>query len=101
MIKLLDFYAEWCPPCKELEIGFFRKPEVVELLKKMVPVRIDATFNDDPVVEATIKKYKVIGWPTVLFVDSTGKVLNDLTVVSYNPKLLYDNMQKALGGDKP
>ncbi|OGQ05361.1 MAG: hypothetical protein A3F82_00890 [Deltaproteobacteria bacterium RIFCSPLOWO2_12_FULL_44_12] len=100
-IMLVDFYAEWCPPCKELEIGFFRKPEVVELLKKMVPVRIDATFNDDPVVEATIKKYKVIGWPTVLFVDSTGKVLNDLTVVSYNPKLLYDNMQKALGGDKP
>ena len=95
-VMLIDFYAEWCAPCKELELGFFRKPEVVELLKKMVPVRIDATFTGDPEIQKTLDKYKVVGWPTILFVDPTGKVLDDLTVVSYNPTLLLDNMKRAL-----
>jgi len=99
-IILLDFYAEWCAPCKELDIGFFRKPEVAALLKKMVPVRIDATFNDKPEVGALLDKYKVIGWPTLLFIDSSGKVLKDLSVVSYNPELLLENIKKALGENK-
>lgn len=94
-VMLIDFYADWCPPCQELEIGFFRKPEVVELLQKMVPVRIDATFNR-PETQVVIKKYGVIGWPTIQFISPQGEILKDLTVVSYNPDLLLKNMQEAL-----
>lgn len=95
-IILLDFYADWCAPCKELEIGFFREPETVELLQKMVPVRINATFAGDPVVEALLDKYNVVGWPTILFVKPDGAVLEDLSVVSYNPELLLKNMKQAV-----
>ncbi|MDO8527553.1 MAG: cytochrome c biogenesis protein CcdA [Deltaproteobacteria bacterium] len=95
-IILLDFYADWCAPCKEMETGFFRRPEVVALLQKMVPVRINATFSGNPEIEAILTKYRIVGWPTVLFLDSNGKVLKDLSVISYNPALLLKNMQKAL-----
>ena len=95
-IVLIDFYADWCPPCKELDIGFFREPEVVALLKQMVPVRIDATFGGNPEVERVLAKYKVVGWPTILFVKPNGEVIEDLKVISYNPELLLRNMQKAV-----
>lgn len=96
-VMLVDFYADWCPPCKELDHGFFRKPEVVALLKEMVPVKIDATFRDSPEIEGLLKKYNVIGWPTIKFVSPDGQILEDLSVISYNPTLLLENMQKALG----
>ena len=95
-IVLIDFYADWCAPCKELEIGFFRELEVVALLKQMVPVRIDATFGGNPEVERVLAKYKVVGWPTILFVKPNGEVVEDLNVISYNPELLLRNMQKAV-----
>lgn len=94
-IMLVDFYADWCPPCKELEIGFFRKPEVVALLKRMVPVRIDATFMDEEVARL-LEKYHVVGWPTIKFVSPDGQILDELTVVSYHPQVLLENMKKSL-----
>lgn len=93
-VMLIDFYADWCVPCKELELGFFRKPGTVALLQQMVPVRIDATFPT-PDIQTIIRKYGVIGWPTILFVNPEGEVLRDLSVISYNPDLLFQNMQKA------
>lgn len=93
---IIDFYAEWCPPCKELELRFFSRPDVRALLDQMVPVRIDATFLDNPGVIEAVKKYQVIGWPTVVFVAPDGAWLKDLTVVSYNPDLLFQNLRRAL-----
>lgn len=94
-IMIIDFYADWCPPCKELDHGFFRKPEVVALLKEMVPVKIDATF-DNHEVEGLLKKYNVIGWPTIKFVSPEGKVLEELSVIAYHPELLLKNIKLAL-----
>ena len=89
---LLDFYADWCPPCKELERGFFKRPDVVTLLGKMVPVRVDATFST-PEVNLLTAKYQVFGWPTILFLNRQGEVIPSLTVVSYDPEKLYENMR--------
>ncbi len=94
-VMLIDFYAEWCAPCKELEIGFFRKPEVVALLQQMIPVRIDATFSGNAEVERLLKKYRVVGWPTILFVKPNGEMMEDLKVISYNPEKLMLSLRAA------
>jgi thiol:disulfide interchange protein DsbD len=70
---LLDFTAAWCAACKELDKKTFSEPRVGEELGRFVAVKVDATNNDDPKVEATLARFKVIGLPTVVLFDSRGK----------------------------
>jgi thiol:disulfide interchange protein DsbD len=70
---LVDFTAAWCGACKELDKKTFAAPAVGNELSRFVAVKVDATNDDDPAVEATLQKFKVVGLPTVLIFDSTGK----------------------------
>jgi thiol:disulfide interchange protein DsbD len=72
---MVDFTAEWCAACKELAKHTFTDPRVMEkaLAAKFVAVKVDATNDDDPQVDAVKGKYKVVGLPTVVIYDSTGK----------------------------
>ena len=63
---LIDFGAEWCAACKELDVHTWTDPVVAqEVAKKFVPLRIDATDETEQ-IEALEKKYAVPGLPTVL-----------------------------------
>lgn len=65
---LIDFYADWCAACKELDVHTFSNPEVQrEVAEKYVPLKIDATDTTDE-VERLTTKYAVPGLPTVLMV---------------------------------
>jgi thioredoxin:protein disulfide reductase len=70
---ILDFTAAWCAACKELDKQTFSEPRVGQELGRFVAVKVDATNNDDPRVEALLARYKVLGLPTVLLFDSRGK----------------------------
>lgn len=70
---LLDFTAAWCGACKELDKKTFSEPRVGEELGRFVAVKVDATNNDDPKVEAMLARFKVLGLPTVVLFDSRGK----------------------------
>lgn len=65
---LVDFHADWCPPCKMMEDTTFKSREVQAGLRGHELVRIDV---DQQPQLAT--KYKVTGMPTVLYLDSNGK----------------------------
>ena len=63
---LVDFFAEWCAACKELDVHTFSDPAVRrEVAEKFVALKVDAT-DDSEAVEALEKKYAVPGLPTVL-----------------------------------
>jgi thiol:disulfide interchange protein DsbD len=63
---LIDFGAEWCAACKELDVHTWTDPVVAEeVARKFVPLKIDATEENDA-NDAILKKYAVPGLPTVL-----------------------------------
>ena len=65
---LIDFGAEWCAACKELDLHTWTDPVVAqEVSQKFVPLKIDATDETDA-NDALLKKYGVPGLPTVLMV---------------------------------
>ena len=70
---LVDFTAAWCGACKQLDRKTFASPDVQPELLRFMKVKVDATNNDDPKVEAMMDRYDVVGLPTVLVFDSTGK----------------------------
>lgn len=70
---LVDFTASWCGACKELEAKTFSEPGVRGAAARFLALRIDATNDEDPAVQAVMKELRVVGLPTVLLIDSTGQ----------------------------
>lgn len=71
---LLDFSAEWCEACHELDREVFTHPTIIPLLKKMTLLRIDMT-EDNEEISTIREKYGIVGLPTVLVLDKNGAVL--------------------------
>ncbi len=69
---IVDFTAEWCGACKKMSKETFSDPRVMAKASKFVAVKIDATSDEDPQVDAVKEKYKVVGLPTVVIYDSKG-----------------------------
>lgn len=74
---LMDFYADWCPPCVELDKRTFSKSEVRERGEEFVMVKVDCSF-DDPNCQKATAEYHVVGWPTILFLHPDGKIIPGL-----------------------
>jgi len=79
---MLDFYADWCVPCKELEKKVFRDPEVVKLSKNFLTMRVDLTKRQ----EALQKQYRILGVPTIIFLNRQGEEEKGLRIESYISK---------------
>ena len=79
---ILDFYADWCGPCKAMERNVFTAPKVVELSRHFLPIRVDLTQRH-PDHEALLRKYQIRGVPTILFLNSRGKEKKELRIESY------------------
>jgi len=76
---LVDFYADWCGPCKEMDRRTFRNPAVVEKLTgDLVPIRVDSE-EDVPRNGVTgselAERYGVMGYPTLMLLDGDGRIL--------------------------
>ncbi|MGN6313041.1 MAG: protein-disulfide reductase DsbD [Rhodanobacteraceae bacterium] len=63
---MLDFYADWCVSCKEMEAETFARPGVQQALKDFVLLRADVTANDAE-DQALLKRYDLLGPPATLF----------------------------------
>ena len=81
---MLDFYADWCISCKEMERFTFSKPEVHEALEGVVLLKIDVTKNnaDD---QAVLGAFGLIGPPAILFFDQAGFEKRNYRLVGFKP----------------
>ena len=70
---LVDFTAAWCVACKELDKVTFAEPNVSREAGRFLAVKIDATNDEDPKAVAAMQELSVVGLPTVVVFDSSGK----------------------------
>lgn len=79
---ILDFSAEWCAVCKELDKKTFSDEAVKAKMSEFVLIRADVTQNSDE-QKALSKKYGVFGPPVIIFFDKESNVISSKTVVGF------------------
>jgi thiol:disulfide interchange protein DsbD len=79
---LLDFSADWCTSCKELEDITFTDADVIEKMSEFVLVHADVTANTDQ-EKLLSKKYGVFGPPVLIFFDENTEVQKSKTIVGF------------------
>jgi thiol:disulfide interchange protein DsbD len=80
---ILEFYAEWCVPCKELERFTFSDQRVIESTEAFVRLRVDLTNYDSPESALLRRQFGVTGVPEIMFVDTQGSEVRDARVVGF------------------
>ncbi len=79
-LVMLDFYADWCVSCKEMDANAFSNSDVKKLLKKFVLLRANVTANNTA-DKALEKNYGVIAPPTILFFNKEGEEISSARIV--------------------
>ena len=79
---MLDFYADWCVSCKEMEHFTFTDPTVQQALEGAVLLQADVTANDETDQEL-LKHFGIFGPPTIVFFDRNGREIEGQRVIGY------------------
>ncbi len=92
---MLDFYADWCVSCKEMERDTFSDPAVIQALSDFVVLQADVTANDER-DKALMKRFAIPGPPAILFFGSDGRARKALRVVGFmKAKPFRDQIQRV------
>lgn len=92
---LVDFYADWCVACKELESRTFPAPQVAAQLAGFALLRVDVTANT-PDQQAMLKRYGLFGPPALILLDRKGQEA-DRVIGFIDPAPLSERLQRIQG----
>ncbi len=92
---MIDVYADWCIPCKEMDKFTFPDPEVVKLSQKFIAIKIDLTRDSGEFEQQFLKQFDIKGVPSYIFLNER-KELNALRSTGYeNAQDFVERMQKV------
>jgi thiol:disulfide interchange protein DsbD len=93
---MLDFYADWCVSCKEMEHLTFNKPPVQARMNNALLLQVDVTANsaDD---KALLKRFGLFGPPGIVFFDGSGREKAGTRVVGFQPPAEFGEALTAAG----
>lgn len=80
---LLDFYADWCIPCHEMDSKTYSDPRLIEKSKQLVMVKVDLTKQGSASVDQLVHQYAIVGMPTTTFFTPDGHERGDLRQVGF------------------
>ncbi len=93
---IIDFYADWCAACHELDRHTFSNDKVQKLTEKFILLRFDATKDSEPLKQLKAK-YKIQGLPTVVFYSSSGVWQEAITLTAFEkPEKFMIRLKKIL-----
>lgn len=81
---MVDFFADWCGACKELERLTYVEPRVWAELQRFIRVKVDSTEQTE-LIDQVQKRYGVQGLPTLIFFSSSGEWLPERLVMGFIP----------------
>lgn len=91
---IIDFYADWCAACHELDKYVFSTSEFKEQTKDILLLKFDAT-KDSEALKILKKKYQIKGLPTVIFYNNKGELQSELTLTEFEKKeAFFKRLQK-------
>jgi thiol:disulfide interchange protein DsbD len=93
---LLDFYADWCVSCKEMEARTFVDPAVSAKLAKAVLLRADVTANSED-DRALLKRFHLFGPPGIILFDAQGHELEAARVVGFQDAARFSGSLATAG----
>ncbi|HRQ46346.1 MAG TPA: protein-disulfide reductase DsbD, partial [Rhodocyclaceae bacterium] len=79
---MLDFYADWCVSCKEMERFTFSDPAVAARMGQMLLLKADVTANNDD-HKALLQRFNLFGPPGIIFFDPNGREMEHIRVVGF------------------
>ena len=95
-LVLLDFYADWCISCKEMEVNTFANPEVTNELKQIILLQADVTANSLE-NQTLLKRFGLFGPPGILIFNQNSEEQKELRVIGYMPPQRFiERLKSAL-----
>src|SRR5690606_26918531 len=91
---MLDFYADWCISCKEMEKYTFTDPAVQAALADAVLLQADVTANDAE-DQALMRRFEIYGPPTIAFFGRDGRERREFRLVGFAPAERFSEHVKA------
>lgn len=92
----VDFYADWCAPCKEMDRETFKDERVVELAKQFTMIKVDCTAPDEH-VRKFMNNFEATGMPTLVFLNKQGEEETDLREIGFvGPEKFIEKMNQLL-----
>ncbi len=93
---LIDFFAVWCAPCRELDRHTYSDPAVLDAIARFAIFKADLTNEESPQVLDLRDRYEVYGVPTVVFIDAQGVDRKDLRLTGFEkPELFVDRLRQV------
>ncbi|MCU0639059.1 MAG: thioredoxin family protein [Candidatus Krumholzibacteria bacterium] len=94
---MIDFSADWCVPCHELEMITFSDPAVLSLSGKITTLKVDLTRSGEREKELK-KEFGIVGVPTIIFFDASGSEVPGSRITGFvGPEVLLEKMKTIAG----